>query len=81
MKSFDRSYSIQNKSQKEANSIQKNLLNQLIKISKKTDFGKDHNFKNIKTFNDFKTNVPIMKYSSFFLILALNLARRTLYFF
>ncbi|MBV19720.1 MAG: hypothetical protein CL870_01305, partial [Cytophagia bacterium] len=62
MKSFDRSYSIQNKSQKEANSIQKNLLNQLIKISKKTDFGKDHNFKNIKTFNDFKTNVPIRDY-------------------
>ena len=62
VKSFDRSYSIQNKSQKEANSIQKNLLNQLIKISKKTDFGKDHNFKNIKTFNDFKTNVPIRDY-------------------
>ena len=62
LKSFDRSYSIQNKSQKEANSIQKNLLNQFIKISKKTDFGKDHNFKNIKTFNDFKTNVPIRDY-------------------
>ena len=43
LKSFDRSYSIQNKSQKQADSIQRNLLNQLIKKSIKTDFGIDHN--------------------------------------
>ena len=62
LKSFDRSYSIQNKNQKQANKIQKNLLNKLIKKSIKTDFGIDHDFKNIKTYNDFKTNVPVRDY-------------------
>ena len=62
LKSFDRSYSIQNKSQKQADGIQKNLLNQLIKKSIKTDFGIDHNFKKIKTYDDFKTNVPVRDY-------------------
>ena len=62
LKSFDRSYSIINKSQKEANDIQKNLLNELIKKSYKTDFGVDHNFKHIKTYDDFKSNVPIRNY-------------------
>jgi len=62
LKSFDRSYSIINKNQKEANDIQKNLLNELIKKSYKTDFGVDHNFKHIKTYDDFKSNVPIRNY-------------------
>ena len=62
LKSFDRSYSIQNKNQKQANNIQKNLLNKLIKKSIKTDFGIDHDFKNIKSYNDFKTNVPVRDY-------------------
>jgi len=62
LKSFDRSYSIINKSQKEANDIQKNLLNELIKKSYKTDFGVDHNFKHIKTYDNFKSNVPIRNY-------------------
>ena len=62
LKSFDRSYSIQNKSQKQADSIQKILLNKLIKKSIKTDFGIDHNFKKIKTYDDFKTNVPVRDY-------------------
>ena len=47
-KFFDSSFSIKNKSQKEANKIQLNLLNKLISKSKHTKFGVDHNFENIK---------------------------------
>ena len=48
-KFFDSSFSIKNKSQKEANKIQLNLLKKLISKSKHTKFGVDHNFENIKT--------------------------------
>ena len=46
-KGFDSSYSIKNKSQKEANDIQLRLLKNLISKSDKTKFGIEHNFKKI----------------------------------
>ena len=36
---------------------QKKILKKLIDFGKKTVFGNDHNFDNIKTYNDFKKNV------------------------
>lgn len=41
---------------------QDRVFKYLIKNAKKTAFGKDHNFKNIKTYNDFKTNVAVSDY-------------------
>lgn len=42
---------------------QKVMLN-LISDAKKTAFGKDHNFKKIKTYSDFKANIPIRDYEA-----------------
>ena len=61
-KFFDSSFSIKNKSQKEANKIQLNLLNKLISKSKHTKFGVDHNFVNIKSYSDYVNKVPIRDY-------------------
>ena len=61
-KSFDKSYSIQNLNQKEADNIQKSLLKKLIKKSSKTVFGVEHSFQNINNYNYFKKNVPIRDY-------------------
>ena len=61
-KFFDSSFSIKNKSQKEANKIQLNLLNKLISKSKHTKFGVDHNFINIKNYSDYVNKVPIRDY-------------------
>ncbi|MEO7446230.1 MAG: GH3 auxin-responsive promoter family protein [Ferruginibacter sp.] len=41
---------------------QENLLNQLIKSAQNTDFGKDHNFKTITNYEEFKAAVPIRDY-------------------
>jgi hypothetical protein len=41
---------------------QKKTLKKLITFGKKTVFGKDHNFDNIKSYNDFKKNIPIVDY-------------------
>jgi len=41
---------------------QEKVLKHLIETAKKTDFGKDHNFKNIKSHADFVTNVPVRDY-------------------
>lgn len=41
------------------------LLQQLIKNNKHTQFGKDHSFSKIKTYEDFKNAVPIRKYEDF----------------
>ena len=41
---------------------QKKTLKKLIAFGKKTVFGNDHNFDNIKSYNDFKKNVPIVDY-------------------
>ena len=46
-KFFDRSFSIKNKTQKEANKIQLELLKDLVSKSKNTRFGSDHNFRSI----------------------------------
>ncbi len=42
---------------------QKVMLN-LIADAKNTAFGKDHNFKKIKTYQDFKNNIPIRDYEA-----------------
>ena len=41
---------------------QETILQQLIKSAKDTLFGKDHGFSNIKTYNDFKQQVPLRDY-------------------
>lgn len=38
------------------------ILQQLIKVGTATEFGKDHHFENIKTYEDFKAAVPIRDY-------------------
>ncbi|MEO5943394.1 MAG: GH3 auxin-responsive promoter family protein, partial [Ferruginibacter sp.] len=44
---------------------QQQLFNQLIKTGVKTQFGKDHGFQNIKTYEDFVKQVPIRDYEAF----------------
>ena len=41
---------------------QENLLKSLLKTAKNTKFGFDHNFAEIKNYDDFKINVPIRDY-------------------
>jgi phenylacetate-coenzyme A ligase PaaK-like adenylate-forming protein len=41
---------------------QRNVFNNLLFQAKETQFGKDHNFSTIKTFEDFAKNVPIRDY-------------------
>jgi hypothetical protein len=41
---------------------QQKVLRKLISTAKKTAFGKDHQFSKIKTYEDFKVNVPIRDY-------------------
>ncbi len=42
--------------------IQKQILNNLISQAEKTLFGEDHEFSNIKSYEDFKRNVPLRDY-------------------
>jgi phenylacetate-coenzyme A ligase PaaK-like adenylate-forming protein len=42
--------------------LQRQTMQQLINQAKNTAFGKDHNFANIHTYEDFKLNVPIRDY-------------------
>ena len=44
---------------------QQNILKDLIKTAKETEFGKEHRFDEIKEYNDFKKNVPIRDYEGF----------------
>lgn len=44
---------------------QQSTFNHLIKTALKTEFGKEHGFENIKTYNDFKKQVPIRDYEAF----------------
>jgi phenylacetate-coenzyme A ligase PaaK-like adenylate-forming protein len=44
---------------------QQAIFSQLIKTGSKTDFGKDHNFETIKTYEDFVQQVPIRDYEQF----------------
>ena len=55
----------QNQWLKNAVNIQKNIMKNLIYHSKKTLFGKDHNFNKIKNYEDFKKNIPIREYEDF----------------
>jgi phenylacetate-coenzyme A ligase PaaK-like adenylate-forming protein len=41
---------------------QQSIFNNLIKVGTKTEFGKDHNFDKIKTYEDFVQQVPIRDY-------------------
>lgn len=52
------------KKSNKAVAIQKKTLQKLIQKAKYTQFGKDHNFKSIKNYKDFKKNVPIRDYES-----------------
>ncbi|SHF22621.1 GH3 auxin-responsive promoter family protein [Pedobacter caeni] len=51
-----------NKWKKNAVSAQQNILTQLIDSAKDTAFGKDHDFGNIRNYEDFKKKVPIRDY-------------------
>lgn len=54
-----------NKTQKWAQNplkTQEKVFNELIRKAKSTQFGKDHNFEHIKTYDDFQKNVPIRDY-------------------
>ena len=42
--------------------FQDKVMRQLISKASKTQFGKDHNFSSIKTYEDFKKNIPIQDY-------------------
>ena len=44
--------------------VQQKVLKSLIKKAKKTQFGKDHNFSKIKSYGDFKKQVPIRDYEA-----------------
>ena len=48
-----------------AQADQLNTFNQLIKTAQKTQFGKDHHFNNIKSYEDFVKQVPIRDYEAF----------------
>jgi hypothetical protein len=51
-----------NRIRKNAVSLQQKTFSQLIDQAKSTAFGADHNFANIKTYDDFKKHVPIRDY-------------------
>ena len=44
---------------------QEAILEELIKTGRKTEFGKDHHFDNIQSYNDFRQAVPIRDYEQF----------------
>jgi hypothetical protein len=44
---------------------QEAILEELIKTGRKTEFGKDHHFDNIHSYNDYKQAVPIRDYEQF----------------
>jgi len=44
---------------------QQHIFHQLIKTGLKTEFGKDHDFANIKSYEDFVQRVPIRDYEAF----------------
>lgn len=51
-----------NKWAKNPHKTQEKVFKELLKKGKKTVFGKDHHFDDIKTYEDFKKNVPISDY-------------------
>ncbi|TXB65298.1 GH3 auxin-responsive promoter family protein [Vicingus serpentipes] len=44
--------------------VQNDLLLELIKTAKNTEWGKKYDYNNIKTYNDFKNNVPLQDYET-----------------
>ena len=48
-----------------ATKIQEDILHRLVKKAMKTKFGKDHGFKKISNYDNFKEKVPIRDYESF----------------
>ncbi len=48
-----------------AEADQVNILKNLVKVGRNTDFGKEHEFINIHSYDDFKKNVPIRDYENF----------------
>ena len=46
--------------------VQNEIFTNLIKISRKTDFGKEYHFKDIKNVNEFKERVPIHTYEDLY---------------
>ena len=42
--------------------VQDKTMRQLVSKASKTQFGKDHNFSSIKTYEDFKKNIPVQDY-------------------
>ena len=44
---------------------QQSIFNHLIKVGAKTDFGKEHGFENIKSYEDFVKQVPVRDYEAF----------------
>lgn len=56
---------LSNKIERDSNSAikdQEDIRKKLIEKAKNTVFGQDHNFKNIRTYEDFKKNIPIRDY-------------------
>ena len=49
---------------KNAVEVQRKTLVSLVSTAKNTSFGKDHNFKQIKSYDDWKRNVPIRDYEA-----------------
>ena len=41
---------------------QENVLKSLVKAAKNTEFGKDHHFESIQSYNDFKNQIPVRDY-------------------
>ncbi|MBI3882901.1 MAG: GH3 auxin-responsive promoter family protein, partial [Sphingobacteriales bacterium] len=59
---------IYNKIQKEKKTAvedQQNIFRNLVRVGRKTEFGKDHGFDNIKTHADFVKQVPVRDYEAF----------------
>lgn len=44
---------------------QEKLMKLLVKAAKQTEFGKDHNFDKIETYDDFKRQIPVRDYEQF----------------
>ena len=42
--------------------VQAKTMKQLVSKASKTQFGKDHNFSSIKTYEEFKKNIPVQDY-------------------
>lgn len=51
-----------NKASKDCKKSQEKILKNILNWAKDTEYGKEHNFADIKTFDDYKKNVPINSY-------------------